>query len=66
MMREGFSGPVLCNETDQKDLNIHCYMGKEDSAGRRTALSDDRVRIESVRFFLSGNTGDSITNLSQE
>lgn len=65
-MKDSLGGPIMCTESDQKDPKIHCYIGKEDSASRRKAISDDRVRIESVRFFLSGNTGDSITNLSQE
>ncbi|MDD5197844.1 MAG: type II secretion system protein [Candidatus Gracilibacteria bacterium] len=65
-MKDSLSGPVLCTDADQKDPNIHCYIGKEDSLNRRKSISDDRVRIESVRFFLSGDTGESLTNLSQE
>lgn len=47
------SGPVLCAESEKNNPNIHCYIGKEDSTGTRKALSDDRVRIENIRFFLS-------------
>ncbi|NCP76636.1 hypothetical protein GW830_00615 [bacterium] len=66
-MKDSVSGPILCSETDQKDMKIHCYIGKEDISGNRKAVSDDRVRIENIRFFLSGNTGESsVTNLSQE
>ena len=31
LMKEGPSGPIFCNETDQSNLSIHCYIGKEDS-----------------------------------
>lgn len=65
-MKDSLSGPILCSEIDQKDPKIHCYIGKEDSLNQRKAISDDRVRIENLHFFLSGNTGESITNLSQE
>ncbi|MDD5376853.1 MAG: type II secretion system protein [Candidatus Gracilibacteria bacterium] len=65
-MKDSLNGPILCNEEDQKDPKVHCYVGKEDSTGYRKAISDNRVRIDNIRFFLSGNTGDSITNLSQE
>lgn len=66
-MKDGPGGmPVLCSEADQRNLAVHCYIGKEDSMSHRKAISDDRVRIENIRFFLSGNIGDSLTNLSQE
>lgn len=66
-MKDDTSGlPVICNETAQKNPLIHCYIGKEDAAGNRKAVSDERVRIENIRFFLSGNPNTSITNLSQE
>lgn len=45
---------------------MQCYMGMEDSTGKRKALSDDRVSVENIRFFISGNPTTSITNLSQE
>jgi len=66
-MKDSISGPILCSEMDQKDMKIHCYIGKENSSGIRKAISNESVRIENIRFFLSGNTGESsVTNLSQE
>lgn len=65
-MKDSLSGPIICTESDQKNPNIHCYIGKEDSLNQRKPISDDRVRIENIRFFLSGDTGESLTNFSQE
>lgn len=64
-MKDAMSGPILCSEIDQKDPNIHCYIGKTDGIDFKK-ISDDRVRIENLHFFLSGNAGESLTNLSQE
>lgn len=66
LMTDRGSWPTICNEIEQKDPLIHCYIGKEDITGTRKAISDERVRIENIRFFLSGNTGESLTNLGQE
>ncbi len=41
-------------------------MGIEDIFNTRKALSDNRVSVENIRFFISGNPSTSITNLSQE
>jgi hypothetical protein len=41
-------------------------MGIEDIFNTRKALSDNRVSVENIRFFISGNPNASITNLSQE
>lgn len=57
---------VQCTEADEQDPGIHCYIGKEDRMGLRKAISDKRVRIENIRFFLSGNTGEGITNQEHE
>lgn len=65
-MKDSLSGPVACVEIDQQDPKVHCYMGKEDNTGHRKPISDERVRIENTRFFLSGDVSDSITNLSRE
>ena len=65
-IKDGIGGATICTEAEQKDLKIHCYMGKEDVSGNRKALSDDRVRIEHLHFFISGDTGTSLTNNSQE
>jgi hypothetical protein len=66
-MKNDTSGPpVICNEADQNNPLIHCFVGKEDSLGNRKAISDERVRIENIHFFLSGTPTTSITNLSQE
>lgn len=64
-MKDSGSGPVICNENDLVDITVHCYLGKE-SGTERIAITDSSVRIDKIRFFLSWNTGDSITNLSQE
>lgn len=65
-MKDGIDKPTICDEIDQKDPNIHCYLGKEDTLGKRIPISDDRVRMEDVRFFLSGDASQSVTNTSQE
>lgn len=65
-MKDGIWWPTLCSPEDEKNLRIHCYIGKEDASGKRKAISDERVRIENARFFLSWDAGTSITNLSQE
>lgn len=64
-MKDTLGGPVICTEADQKDPLLHCYIGKKQGTNYKT-VSDERVRIENIRFFLAGNTGESITNLSQE
>lgn len=65
-MKESLAGPILCNETEQKDIKMQCYIGIEDINNTRKALSDDRVSVENIRFFISGNPGTNINNLSQE
>lgn len=66
LMKNSMSGPILCTESEKNNPNIHCYIWKEDSTGTRKALSDDRVNIENIRFFLSWETGSSISSLSEE
>lgn len=66
MTKNNLGTIVQCDTTDIKNPLIHCYIGKEDNLNQRKAISDDRVRIENLHFFLSGNTGESLTNLSQE
>lgn len=65
-MKNTLGGPIICNNTDQTNISTQCYMGMEDNIGNRKALSDGRVSIENIRFFISGNPSTSITNLSQE
>jgi hypothetical protein len=65
-MKNSIGWPILCAESDKNDSNTHCYIGKEDSFGVRKVLSDDRVHIDNIHFFLSGKTGQSITSLSEE
>lgn len=66
-MKDGLVGwPILCSEADQKDIKMQCYMGIEDIFNTRKALSDNRVSVENIRFFISGNPSTSITNLAQE
>lgn len=66
-MRANTIGTIVqCSDEDEKNPQIHCYIGREDKNGNRKAISDKRVRIENARFFLSGNTGEDITNQGQE
>ncbi len=57
---------VRCSDEDEKNPKIHCYIGKEDTVGNRKAISDKRVRIENIRFFISGDRGETITNQGVE
>ncbi len=66
MMANGVGVIVQCTTVDQQNPLKHCYVGREDSSGNRKAISDARVRIENVRFFLSGDAGEGVTNQSQE
>lgn len=66
-MKEDVIGTIVrCSDEDEKNPRVHCYIGKEDIAGNRKAISDTRVRIENVRFFISGDTGEGITNQGSE
>lgn len=64
-MRDSSAGPVGCNEADFVNIATHCYIGRE-QWGVRTPLTSNSVRIDSVRFFISGTGKDVATNLSDE
>jgi len=52
-MKESFGSMVLCNDADAENPNIHCFLGMENAAGKRIALTDTSVRIDQLRFFIS-------------
>lgn len=64
-MKDSLAGPTLCHESDLTNLATHCYIGRE-QWGERIALTTANVRIEDIRFFFSGTSKDTATNLSNE
>ena len=65
-MKENTTGTIeQCKDVDLQNPLTHCYIGRK-SGSTYKYLSDKRVRVENIRFFLSGNPSNTLTNESQE
>lgn len=65
-MKETVAGLVLCDAQDLSNISTPCFVGSENGSGIRTTITDARVKITSLRFFISGSEKQQTTNLGEE
>jgi hypothetical protein len=57
--------PTICSPADQQDIAIHCYVGKKHGSTHKI-ISDERVQVKGIRFFISGTNNPTLPNQLQE
>lgn len=62
LMEDSVSGPVVCSEAGSGG----CYLGREsvaaDGTSTRVRITDDRARVEGLRFHIVGSSADSVVS----
>lgn len=67
MKKDPITGTYLqCLDSDLLNVNTHCFLGLQEWIKAPVSITDDFVRLQSLRFFISGKDKDALDSRSNE